>query len=217
MGSLKLLFNKNGSRMFQKVECIMCSKSVKIKLIANHLENVHKIEENLQNFCRLQLKGQKKLKKALKKKERKDSCEKKYKGKRQSEKDKLLGKFEKCLQNQYLDIDVFNKMLMNVSMKYHKGRIKNEPIEYDDAMKTQDVKHSDKNLKLTINLKDKKIVSKPNQEEIKEGKENNTFQDRTNLKKKSALKHPKFTTSTPKPGPKKIKANSNVTSRTKGS
>merc|ERR1712133_196127 len=206
MGSLKLLFNKNGSRMFQKVECIMCSKSVKIKIIANHLENVHKIEENLQNFCRLQLKGQKKLKKALK-----------NKGKRQSEKDKLLGKFEKCLQNQYLDIDVFNKMLMDVSMKYHQGRITNEPIEYDDAMKTQDVKHSDKNLKLTINLKEKKIVSKPNQEEIKEGKENNTFQDRTNLKKKSALKHPKFATSTPKPRPKKIKANSNVTSRTKGS
>ena len=112
----------------------MCSKSVKIKLIANHLENVHKIEENLQNFCRLQLKGQKKLKKALKKKEKKDSCDKKYKGKRQSEKDKLLGKFEKCLQNQYLDIDVFNKMLMDVSMKYHQGRITNEPIEYDDVM-----------------------------------------------------------------------------------
>ena len=113
---------------------------------------------------------------------------------------------------------------MDVSMKYHQGRVTNEPIEYDDAIETQDVKitkdverkHLDKSLRLTINLKEKKIVTEPNQEEIKQMKNNDAFKDKTSVKKQRGLKQPKFATSTPKHRPIKIKANSKVTSRTKG-
>ena len=206
----------------KSVECIMCSKSVKIRLIANHLANHHQIQENLQNFCKLQLKGQKKLKKALKKKEKETSCWKSSKGKRQSEKEKLLHKFEKCLQEQYLDIDVFNKMLMDVSFSYHKSRVTNKPMDYDDAIdmnmsESIEKKSSDNNLKLTINLKERKVISKTNPEDLQEKQKSaSNLENKTSIKKQKSLKNPKFATSTPKPRARKVKANPSITARIRG-
>merc|ERR1712189_19514 len=166
------------------VSCQLCSKNIRIRLLGNHLENQHKIEkQNLDVFCKKELSGSTRI----------------------SEKSKLMEQFQKCLQSEYMNIDVFNKMLIDVSMEYHQKRLIKE------ASNTKDVNHYDSidktlnetlndskqgsDLKLTINLKDRTVTKTPqptsNKRESKIKAEKKTVS--------STSMTPRMTTSTPKP------------------
>merc|ERR1712126_710801 len=157
MGSYEIIFDDNTTKMTSQksVQCMMCPKNLKVRLIANHLQNIHKIEQkSVLLFSKLQLKGYKKFNKVLKKKEKKSSCQR-LKEKRLSERTKLLNKFETCIQNQYLNEDLFSKLLLDVSLKYHQRRIANKPVDYDDIKPQEEKKdkseNQNKNLSLIIN------------------------------------------------------------------
>merc|ERR1712133_269179 len=225
MGSLEIIFYNNRTKMSSQksVQCIMCPKSLKVRLIANHLQNVHKIEQkSVLLFSKLQLKVYKKFNKVLQKKEKKSSCQR-LKEKRQSERTKLLNKFETCIQNQYLNEDLFSKLLLDVSMKYHQRRITNRPMDYDD-IKPQEEKmdkreNQDKNLSLIINLKEKRVVTKQKKDIVDKSKvSDKTLKVKKPLKKPRAPKLPKLATSTPKPRARKTKviSSTNATARTIG-
>merc|ERR1712133_251764 len=221
MGSLEIIFYNNRTKMSSQksVQCIMCPKSLKVRLIANHLQNIHKIEQKrVLLFSKLQLKGYKKLNKVLQKKEKKSSCQR-LKEKRQSERTKLLNKFETCIQNQYLNEDLFSKLLLDVSLKYHQRRIANKPVDYDDIKPQEEKKdkseNQDKNLSLIINLKEKRVLTKQKKENVEKSK----VSDKTlKVKKPRAPKLPKLATSTPEPRARKTKVISsiNATARTIG-
>merc|ERR1712189_167936 len=165
------------------VSCQLCSKNIRIRLLGNHLENQHKIEkQNLDVFCKKELSGSTRI----------------------SEKSKLMEQFQKCLQSEYLNIDVFNKMLIDVSMEYHQKRLIKE------ASNTKDVNHYDSidktlnetlndskqgsDLKLTINLKDRTVTKTP-QPAIKKIESKIKAEKKT----KTTSMTPRMTTSTPKP------------------
>ena len=124
-------------------------------------------------MCKLHLYGSKKFKKHLKKKEQLTEGSRK----RFSEKTKLLGRFEKAMQEQYCNMDVFTKMLMDVSMQYHGKRLGEDITKNDNKPSRDDPALTPSSFKLKINLKEKKvenvvdtILSKSLISEIKEKK-----------------------------------------------
>ena len=207
----------------QSVQCIMCPKIIKIRLIANHLQNIHKIEhKSVLSFSKLQLGGHEKLNKVLKKKEKKSTCQR-IKEKRHSQRTNLLNKFETCIQNQYLNEDIFSKLLLDVSMKFHQNRqrIMNKPMGYDDShhkdVKKDETIENDKNISLIINLKEKRVVTKQEKDYLNKSKACGKI-DKSNAKKHRARepKNLKPATSTPKTRARKPKNHTNATSRTRG-
>ena len=190
------------------VSCQLCSKNIRIRLLGNHLENVHKIEkQNLDVFCKMQLSGLRKIEKSIRKKEKKmkKKIQKELSGStRISEKSKLMEQFQKCLQSEYMNIDVFNKMLIDVSMEYHQKRLIKEASNtkevnhYDSIDKTLNKTLNDSkqgsDLKLTINLKDRTVTKTPQPTTKKiESK------IKAEKKTKTTSMTPRMTTSTPKP------------------
>lgn len=206
----------------KSVQCMMCPQSIKTRLIGNHLQNIHKIEQkSLLSFSKLQLGGHEKLNKVLKKKEKKSSCQR-IKEKRLAERTNLLNKFETCIQNQYLNEDIFSKLLLDVSMKFHQNRqrIIKTPMNCDD-IQHKDVKkddiENDKNISLIINLKEKRVVTKQEQDALNKSKvSDKKLIDKSNVRKHRASKNPKPASSTPKSRARKPKNNTNATSRTRG-
>ena len=183
----------------------MCSKNIRFRLLGNHLENVHKVEkQNLDVFCKMQISGLRTIEKSIKKKEKK--IQKGLFGShRPSEKSKLMEQFQKCLQSEYLNIDVFNKMLIDVSMEYHQKRLIKEASNtkdvnhYDSIDKTlnetlNDSRQGSGDLKLTINLKEGKVIKTP-QPTIKK----RVSKIKAEKKTKTTSMTPKMATSTPKP------------------
>ena len=197
---------------------MMCSKTVKLRLLANHLENVHNIKEKkLKQFCKLHLHGSKKFKEHLKKERKVEEQPRK----RFSEKTQLLSRFQKSMQEQNLNMDVFTKMLMDVSMEYHGKRLGGDPREekcINDAVNV-----SSNTLKMKINLKEKKVidtslpiplskvVDDTFDESLLKTEENKRVKQKP-LKRLNKSVGPKMRTSTPKPRKNIPK----VTSRSKG-
>lgn len=207
----------------ESLACMLCAKTVKLRILANHLQNVHNIEDSkLKQMCKLHLYGCKKFKKHLKKKEQLTEGSRK----RFSERTKLLSRFEKAMQEQYCNMDVFTKMLMDVSMQYHGKRLGEDTTKDENKLSSgDDLQLTPSSFKLKINLKEKKVenvvdsvLSKSFVPEIKEKKElENPILSKslmTDLGKK--VKKPRraslMKTSTPKPKKNLAKA----TSRTKG-
>merc|ERR1711874_899485 len=147
------------------LKCKMCSLTIRTKILANHLENKHNIaRDNLKKFCDIQFQNEDK---ALKLNISQTSTVKKDKKKVKSEKLKLKKRFQNSLRDQYMNMDVFTKMLMDVSFEYHEKRLDSprEPSERADEssaidetnpVKKQAGEKSD--LKLRINLKEKKVI-----------------------------------------------------------
>ena len=197
---------------------MMCSKTVKLRLLANHLENVHNIKEKkLKQFCKLHLHGSKKFKEHLKKERKIEEQPRK----RFSEKTQLLSRFQKSMQKQNLNMDVFTKMLMDVSMEYHGKRLGGDPRKENCINDAVNV--SSNTLKMKINLKEKKVidtslpippfkvVDDTFDESLLKTEENKRMKQKP-LKRLNKSVGPKMRTSTPKPRKNIPK----VTSRSRG-
>ena len=193
------------------VTCVMCTRTIKIKLLANHLSNVHRVEaDNLENFCKLQLFGYKTLTKVLKKKQNKKSSKKQLKvAKNISEKGRLQSKFERSIREQFFSMDVFSKMLMDVSREYHESRVTGGDMDDDvinrslEAAKLEDSTEGEHNtssgtLNFRINLKEQRMTQAPLNKSMEESIIKTPLIS-SKIQKLTKTKKPKMTTSTPKP------------------
>merc|ERR1719221_197910 len=147
------------------IKCKMCGLTIRTKILGNHLENKHNIaSDNIKKFCDIQFQNEDK---ALKLNINHTSTVKKDKKKVKSEKLKLKKRFQDSLRDQYLNMDVFTKMLMDVSFEYHEKRLDSpgEPLAGKDQPSARDQTNSvnkqsgeKSDLKLRINLKEKKVI-----------------------------------------------------------
>ena len=157
------------------LKCLMCGLTIRTKILANHLENKHNIaRDNIKRFCDIQFQNEDRV---LRQNIVQNSAVKKDKKKVKSEKSKLKKRFQDSLRDQYLNLDVFTKMLMDVSFEYHEKRLdspeetqvrRDEPPlnEKPKAVNKQSEEKSD--LKLRINLKEKKVMQNNAKKSVKE-------------------------------------------------
>jgi len=151
----------------RSVRCIMCGSTVRMKILANHLENKHSIAPaNIKRFCSIQMENETKV---LPQSSTPNHVKKsKDKKKDKSEKKKLKKRFQDSIRDQYLNLDVFTKMLMDVSFDYHEKRL-SSPGESQQALQSEEVKPLNKtpggnpDLKIRINLKEKKVMEPKSQ------------------------------------------------------
>ena len=156
----------------RSLKCLMCGLTIRTKILANHLENKHNIaRDNIKKFCDIQFKNEDRV---LKQNIIQNSNVKKNV---KSEKLKLKKRFKDSLRDQYLNLDVFTKMLMDVSFEYHEKRLdspgepavgRDEPslTEKQNPVGKQSEEKSD--LKLRINLKEKKVIQNNTKKAVKE-------------------------------------------------
>ena len=147
------------------LKCKMCGLTIRTKILANHLENKHNVaRDNINKFCDIQFQNENK---ALKLNIIQTSTVKKDKKKVKSEKLKLKKRFQDSLRDQYLNMDVFTKMLMDVSFEYHEKRLdspgepqvrRDEPSAIDQKNPVNKQSGEKSDLKLRINLKEKKVI-----------------------------------------------------------
>ena len=118
------------------VDCIMCARTLRVKILGNHLMNQHKVGRDevaivasmhLDKKCK---KATKKLLKGTQKKLKVKNCHKKP-----MERSSLKKRFEDAIRGQYLNMDIFSKLLMDVSRDYHMSKI-NRGIEDQEIDKT---------------------------------------------------------------------------------
>ena len=153
------------------VHCLICGAEVRTKILANHLQNKHSVApDQITKFCSIQLERQ--TAKGLHQNSS-PGIVKKDKKKDKSEKRKLKKRFQDSLRDQYLNLDVFTKMLMDVSFEYHEKRL-SSPGEPEEVLKKEikeeyDQHSSDKSdLKIRINLKEKKVMESNTKKTVKE-------------------------------------------------
>ena len=148
----------------RSLKCKMCGLTVRTKILANHLENKHNIaRDNIKKFCEIQFQNEER---ALKRNFIQTSTVKKDDKKVKSEKFKLKKRFQDSLQDQKLNLDVFTKLLMDVSFEYHEKRLDSpaeppSPVRRASTDKTNPVnKPSEEksDLKFRINLKEQKVI-----------------------------------------------------------
>lgn len=144
------------------LKCLMCGLTIRTKILANHLENKHNIaRDNIKKFCDIQFQNEDR---ALKRNIFETSSVKKDKKKVKSEKLKLKKRFQDSLQDQKLNLDVFTKLLMDVSFEYHEKRVESAgdlPVrsEENKSNPVQKPSQEKSDLKLRINLKEKKVIA----------------------------------------------------------
>jgi len=124
----------SSSKISKMVECMMCARPLRVKLLGNHLMNQHKVgpdqlglvaKWHLNKKC---LKLAKKVKIGTQKKVK--NCHKKP-----MKRSSLKKRFEDAMSGEYFGMDVFSKLLMDVSRDYHTSII-NRGIEDKEIEKT---------------------------------------------------------------------------------
>ena len=116
------------------VECIMCAKYLRVKLLGNHLMNQHKItHDRVAMVAKMHI--NKKIKKVVKKQMLTKKLKMKNCYKKPMERSSLKKRFEDAIKDQYFSMDVFSKLLMDVSRDYHTSKI-NRGIEEQEVEKT---------------------------------------------------------------------------------
>ena len=204
----------------------MCEKILRVKLLGNHLMNQHNVSATqVGTVARMHL--NKKIKKVVKKQSASKKLKIKNCHKKPMERSSLKKRFEDAIQEQYFSMDVFSKLLMDVSRDYHSSKfnrgIEDEQIEktFNDAsilnesnadyrgdlrfkinvssQKVEKVEGSDTSKLLDESLIQKGLFSTINLNEscFLPGQNTNTKQ--TNVSKLKASKAMKLKTSTPKP------------------
>ena len=154
------------------VLCMMCGVEVRTKILANHFLNKHSIAQaQVNRFCSIQLENptpgvvvQQTLPLDVAEENKKTD---------KSEKLKLKQMFQDSLRDQYLNLDVFTKMLMDVSFEYHEKRLGSteeaeEAVQSHKEMKTKENSEDKSDLKIRINLKEKRVMEKKSKKKVKE-------------------------------------------------
>ena len=118
----------------EMVDCIMCAKNLRVRLLGNHLENQHNIEHSRVGLV-ARMHVNKKIKKVVKKQMLPKKLKMKNCHKKPMERSSLKKRFEDAIKDQYFSMDVFSKLLMDVSRDYHTSKI-NRGIEDQDVEKT---------------------------------------------------------------------------------
>ena len=162
----------SGTVWQRTVLCMMCGMEVRTKILANHFLNKHRITEGQVNrFCSIQLENhtpgvvvQQTLSHDVAKENKKTN---------KSEKLKLKKMFQDSLRDQYLNLDVFTKMLMDVSYEYHENRLGSteEAEAAAQSHKETEIKENSEDksdLKIRINLKEKRVMEKKSKKKVKE-------------------------------------------------
>ena len=149
----------NSSKM---VDCIMCARTLRMRLLGNHLINQHKVQrDQVGTVARIHLdkkckKVTKKLLKGTKKKFKMKNCQKKP-----MQRSSLKKRFEDAIRGQYFDMDVFSKLLIDVSRDYHMSKINRgiEDQEIDKTFNDASILNADYqgDLKFRINLSSQKM------------------------------------------------------------
>ena len=157
------------------LRCMMCGLTIRTKILANHLENKHNIaRDNVKKFCDIQFQNEDRV---LKQNIIQNATVKKDKKTVKSEKRKLKKRFQDSLRDQYLNLDVFTKMLMDVSFEYHEKRLDSpgEPsVRREESFLSKEPNQVNKqseeksDLKLRINLKEKKVIQNNTNKSVKE-------------------------------------------------
>ena len=153
------------------LRCMMCGLTIRTKILANHLENKHNIaRDNVKKFCDIQFQNEDRV---LKQNIIQNATVKKDKKTVKSEKRKLKKRFQDSLRDQYLNLDVFTKMLMDVSFEYHEKRVESAgdlPVrsEENKSNPVQKPSQEKSDLKLRINLKEKKVMQNNAKKSVKE-------------------------------------------------
>ena len=112
----------------------MCEKILRVKLLGNHLMNQHNVSATqVGTVARMHL--NKKIKKVVKKQSASKKLKIKNCHKKPMERSSLKKRFEDAIQEQYFSMDVFSKLLMDVSRDYHSSKI-NRGIEDEQIEKT---------------------------------------------------------------------------------
>ena len=120
--------------MSQSTSCFMCEKILRVKLLGNHLMNQHNVSATqVGTVARMHL--NKKIKKVVKKQSASKKLKIKNCHKKPMERSSLKKRFEDAIQEQYFSMDVFSKLLMDVSRDYHSSKI-NRGIEDEQIEKT---------------------------------------------------------------------------------
>ena len=146
------------------VDCIMCARTLRVKILGNHLMNQHKVGRDqvgtvatmhLDKKCK---KAAKKLLKGTEEKFKVKNCHKKP-----MQRSSLKKRFEDAISSQYFDMDIFSKLLMDVSRDYHMSKI-NRGIEdqeidntFNDASILNVDYHYQGDLKFRINVSSQKM------------------------------------------------------------
>lgn len=155
------------------VECFMCAKDLRVKLLGNHLMNQHKVEyHKVGMVARMHI--NKKFKKVIKKQSGSKKLKMKNCHKKPMERSSLKKRFEDAIRDQYLSMDVFSKLLMDVSRDYHSSKInrgiENQQIEktFNDASILNESYTDYKgDLKFKINVSSQNIQKMENQDTSK--------------------------------------------------
>ena len=141
----------------------MCEKILRVKLLGNHLMNQHNVSATqVGTVARMHL--NKKIKKVVKKQSASKKLKIKNCHKKPMERSSLKKRFEDAIQEQYFSMDVFSKLLMDVSRDYHSSKI-NRGIEDEQIEKTfndasiLNESHADYkgNLRFKINVSSQKV------------------------------------------------------------
>ena len=112
----------------------MCAKILRVRLLGNHLMNQHAVKKDQVGMvARIHL--NKKIKKVVKKQSGPKKLKMKNCHKKPMERSSLKKRFEDAIQEQYFSMDVFSKLLMDVSRDYHSSKI-NRGIEDEQIEKT---------------------------------------------------------------------------------
>ena len=112
----------------------MCEKILRVKLLGNHLMNQHNVSATqVGTVARMHL--NKKIKKVVKKQSASNKLKIKNCHKKPMERSSLKKRFEDAIQEQYFSMDVFSKLLMDVSRDYHSSKF-NRGIEDEQIEKT---------------------------------------------------------------------------------
>ena len=146
------------------VDCIMCARTLRVKILGNHLMNQHKVGRDqvgtvatmhLDKKCK---KAAKKLLKGTEEKFKVKNCHKKP-----MQRSSLKKRFEDAISSQFFDMDIFSKLLMDVSRDYHMSKI-NRGIEdqeidntFNDASILNVDYHYQGDLKFRINVSSQKM------------------------------------------------------------
>ena len=144
------------------VDCIMCARSLRVKILGNHLMNQHKVgRDQVSTVATMHMdkkckKATKKLLKGTQKKLKIKNCHKKP-----MERSSLKKRFEDAIRGQYLSMDIFSKLLMDVSRDYHMSKINRgiEDQEIDKTFNDASILNADYqgDLKFTINVSSQKM------------------------------------------------------------
>lgn len=138
------------------VDCIMCARNLRVRILGNHLLNQHKVgQDQVGLLATMHL--DKKCKKVAKKlMVTEEKIKVKMCHKKPMKRASLKKLFESSISRQTFNMDVFSKLLMDVSREYHTSNINREIEETlnDASVDNGDYKGD---LKFRINVSSQKI------------------------------------------------------------